>query len=176
MLDTSKWDTSGREVWSAMNQMDSYYASLLRQQEQAARLAEWKKDADNRALQRDIMNTQLGMAADETKSTVVPRALINANRSRIAQEDHPQDCQYHLLHQTVHQVRKPLVRTSSINSGHNLLKVQVELHKIVIKFGTHIPRNFRKFNSETGCAHYSNSPILDASCTRAIGSVDVMST
>lgn len=87
MLDTSKWDTSGREVWSAMNQMDSYYASLLRQQEQAARLAEWKKDADNRALQRDIMNTQLGMAADETKSTVVPRALINANRSRIAQGD-----------------------------------------------------------------------------------------
>lgn len=87
MLDTSKWDTSGREVWSAMNQMDSYYASLLRQQELAAKLAEWKKDADNRALQRDIMNTQLGMAADETKSTVVPRALINANRSRIAQGD-----------------------------------------------------------------------------------------
>lgn len=87
MLDTSKWDTSGREVWSAMNQMDSYYTSLLRQQELAAKLAEWKKDADNRALQRDIMNTQLGMAADETKSTVVPRALINANRSRIAQGD-----------------------------------------------------------------------------------------
>ena len=87
MLDTSKWDTSGREVWSAMNQMDSYYASLLRQQELAAKLAEWKKDADNRALQRDIMNTQLGMAADETKSTVAPRALVNANRSRIAQGD-----------------------------------------------------------------------------------------
>lgn len=87
MLDTSKWDTSGREVWAAMNQMDSYYASLLRQQEQAAKLAEWKKDADNRALQRDILNTQLGMAADETKSTVVPRALVNANRSRIAQGD-----------------------------------------------------------------------------------------
>ena len=87
MLDTSKWDTSGREVWSAMNQMDSYYNSLVRQQERAAKLAEWKKDADNRALQRDIMNTQLGMAADETKATVVPRALIDANRSRIAQGD-----------------------------------------------------------------------------------------
>lgn len=80
MIDYSKWDASGKEVWSAMNAMNQYVSENQAQEKRNRELADWDANQAVRDYTRAIQEATLGAQAVDAASASASMQIAAQNR------------------------------------------------------------------------------------------------